>query len=76
MEKEKFLAPVHFDADGIRTIGKRMGTAWREIFGKDTPAKSSQQSRPSRPFYFGAKGNDEANGCVDARTRLAFFAGR
>ncbi|MBM3995117.1 MAG: sialate O-acetylesterase, partial [Planctomycetes bacterium] len=37
MDKDKFLAPVHFDADSIRTIGKRMAEAFLNLHGKDTP---------------------------------------
>lgn len=73
MDKEKFLAPVHFDADGIRAIGKRMAEAWLKLHGKDTPPKKvGQNDRPSRSFYFSAKGNDEANGSTPERAWRSF----
>ncbi len=73
MDKEKFLAPVHFDADGIRTIGKRMGAAWLELHGKDTPPrKVGQNDRPARAYYFSAKGNDEADGTTLERAWRSF----
>lgn len=63
MDKEKFLAPVHFDADGIRAIGKRMGEAWLKLDGKDTPPKKDgEKDRQSRAFYFSAKGDDDSDG--------------
>lgn len=68
MDKEKFLAPVHFDADGIRTIGKRMAAAWLERYGKNMPAKKSGTAEAGgRKYYFSSKGNDEANGSAPER---------
>jgi ferric-dicitrate binding protein FerR (iron transport regulator) len=68
MDKEKFLAPVHFDADGIRAIGKRMAEAWLKLHGKDTsPKKVGENLRSSRAFYFSVKGNDEADGSTPER---------
>jgi len=73
MEKDKFLAPVHFDAEGIRTIGKRMGEAWLKLHGKDTPPKNvGENVRPARAFYFNAKGNDEADGSTPDRAWRSF----
>ena len=73
MEKEKYLAPVHFDAEGIRTIGKRMATAWLALHGKDTPPKKVElNDRPSRAFYFSARGNDEADGTMPDRAWRSF----
>jgi hypothetical protein len=73
MEKEKYLAPVHFDAEGIRIIGKRMAAAWLELHGKDMPPKKvGENSRPSRAFYFSAQGNDEADGSTPERAWRSF----
>ena len=73
MEKDKYLAPVHFDAEGIRTIGKRMAAAWLELHGKDTPPKKvGENVRPARAFYFSAKGNDEADGSTPDRAWRSF----
>jgi len=73
MEKDKYLAPVHFDADGIRTIGKRMGAAWLILHGKDTPPKKvGGNVRPARAFYFSAKGNDDADGTTPDRAWRSF----
>jgi ferric-dicitrate binding protein FerR (iron transport regulator) len=73
MEKDKYLAPVHFDADGIRTIGKRMGEAWLKLHGKDTPPKKvGENTRSSRAYYFSAKGNDESDGSTPARAWRSF----
>ncbi|MBM4071674.1 MAG: hypothetical protein FJ271_22495 [Planctomycetes bacterium] len=67
MDKDKFLAPVHFDHDGIRTIGKRMGAAWLELHGKDTSPKGAKETRPSRAFHLSAKGDDDADGATPQR---------
>lgn len=73
MEKHKHLAPVHFDAEGIRIIGKRMAAAWLELYGKDTPPKKvGENVRPARAFYFSAKGNDEADGSTPDRAWRSF----
>lgn len=73
MEKDKYLAPVHFDVEGIRAIGKRMAAAWLELHGKDTPPKKvGENGRPSRAFYFSAKGNDEADGSAPDRAWRSF----
>ena len=67
MDKDKFLAPVHFDADGIRAIGTRMAAAWLDLHGKDTPPKKGGESRAGRAFHFSAKGDDDADGTAPGR---------
>ena len=72
MDKDKFLAPVHFDADSIRTIGKRMAEAFLNLHGKDTPPKKVGQHRAARTFYFSANGDDEADGSTPNRAWRSF----
>lgn len=73
MDKDKYFAPVHFDAEGIRTIGKRMAAAWLALHGKDTPPKKlGQNDRSPRTFHFSAKGNDEADGSMPERAWQSF----
>ena len=70
MGKDMYLAPVHFDADGIRTIGRRMAKAWLGLHGKGTPrVKVSQDRQRSHAFYFSAQGNNEADGSSLDRAR-------
>lgn len=67
MDPAKFWAPVHFDADGIRTIGKRMAAEWLKLHGKQTPPRPAGANRASRQFHFSSTGNDDADGATPSR---------